>query len=297
MATAKFYQATNMTNYVWFSGLSNDAYDYQNNDMRYTQGGAGTGTQTALYHGSFDYEIFTQDTTPDPTDFIVGLTGGTLQGYDYFMNGLLRATLTNMNFDALEALIYMEQSSVDATVAAEFMELLMVGNDSITGSSYSDTLAGYDGNDTINAGRRADIVLGGNGLDILNGGIGNDVIEGGNGVDTLTGGAGSDAFVFNSLKELGDTITDFSSYAEGANDVLRFKGAGFGGLEAGGLDASMFQSSTSATANTADVRFFFERDTGILRYDADGSGLGSAAVVIANFGAGATVTVSDIVIV
>lgn len=50
--------------------------------------------------------------------------------------------------------------------------------------------------------------------DTLVGTTGDDVIVGGLGQDTLTGLAGGDTFVFNSLREAGDTITDFTPYAD-----------------------------------------------------------------------------------
>jgi 5'-nucleotidase / UDP-sugar diphosphatase len=52
------------------------------------------------------------------------------------------------------------------------------------------------------------------GRDVLVGTAGDDIINGGLGVDTLTGGAGNDVFVYNSLREAGDTITDFTPYAD-----------------------------------------------------------------------------------
>lgn len=50
--------------------------------------------------------------------------------------------------------------------------------------------------------------------DTLVGTNGDDIIIGGLGADTLTGGAGGDVFVYNSLREAGDTITDFSPYVD-----------------------------------------------------------------------------------
>lgn len=47
------------------------------------------------------------------------------------------------------------------------------------------------------------------GRDTLVGSAGDDVITGGMGADILTGGAGADQFVFNSLAEGVDTVTDF----------------------------------------------------------------------------------------
>lgn len=53
-------------------------------------------------------------------------------------------------------------------------------------------------------------VVGGSGRDTIVGTAGDDVIEGGAGADTLTGGAGRDQFVYRSMLDAGDTITDFA---------------------------------------------------------------------------------------
>jgi 5'-nucleotidase len=52
------------------------------------------------------------------------------------------------------------------------------------------------------------------GRDTLVGTTGDDIIIGGAGPDTLTGGAGGDKFVYNSLRDAGDIITDFTPYAD-----------------------------------------------------------------------------------
>ena len=52
-------------------------------------------------------------------------------------------------------------------------------------------------------------VLGGSGRDTLMGTPGDDRITGGAGADVLTGGAGADTFVYLSLRDAGDRITDF----------------------------------------------------------------------------------------
>jgi 5'-nucleotidase len=62
------------------------------------------------------------------------------------------------------------------------------------------------------------------GRDTLVGTAGDDTIIGGFGVDTLTGGAGGDTFVFNSMRDAGDTITDFTPYA----DKIQLSGLGLG---------------------------------------------------------------------
>jgi 5'-nucleotidase / UDP-sugar diphosphatase len=52
------------------------------------------------------------------------------------------------------------------------------------------------------------------GRDTLVGDANDNIITGGLGSDTLTGGAGGDTFVYNSLREIGDTINDFTPYAD-----------------------------------------------------------------------------------
>ncbi|MDP2883153.1 MAG: 5'-nucleotidase C-terminal domain-containing protein [Azonexus sp.] len=52
------------------------------------------------------------------------------------------------------------------------------------------------------------------GRDTIVGTSGDDIIVGGFGPDTLTGGAGGDKFVYNSLRDAGDIITDFTPYAD-----------------------------------------------------------------------------------
>ncbi|WP_413200647.1 calcium-binding protein, partial [Nostoc piscinale] len=81
----------------------------------------------------------------------------------------------------------------------------------LLGGDNDDKLIGDAGNDTLNGGDGNDSLVGGNGNDSLVGGNGNDTLVGGAGSDRLTGGTDSDKFVFSSLGEGIDTITDFSS--------------------------------------------------------------------------------------
>lgn len=52
------------------------------------------------------------------------------------------------------------------------------------------------------------------GRDVIVGTAGDDIIIGGPGADVLTGGAGGDKFVYTSLRDAGDSITDFTPYAD-----------------------------------------------------------------------------------
>ncbi len=112
------------------------------------------------------------------------------------------------------------------------------------------------------------------------------------GSDDLTGGGGADTFFFLDLTELGDTIEDFGT----GNDVLQFDGDAFGGLADGPLDPSLFLANQSGNANNASQRFIYETDTGILRYDANGSQGGGVSIVATLTGAPVIITAADIVI-
>ncbi len=53
------------------------------------------------------------------------------------------------------------------------------------------------------------VIVGTNGADTLVGGAGDDLLIGGVGADTLTGGAGRNGFAYLTMRDAGDTITDF----------------------------------------------------------------------------------------
>lgn len=73
-------------------------------------------------------------------------------------------------------------------------------------------------------------IQGSQGRDTLVGTAGDDVMSGGAGADTLTGGAGNDMFVFNSMRDAIDTITDFTPQVDqislaGLLDSIGYTGA------------------------------------------------------------------------
>ena len=70
---------------------------------------------------------------------------------------------------------------------------------------------------------------GSTGRDALTGTAGDDVITGGDGADTLTGGAGADVFVYRSLREAGDTITDFAPGTDRVDLKALLLGIGYSG--------------------------------------------------------------------
>ena len=156
------------------------------------------------------------------------------------------------------------------------------GFENVTGSAYTDIITGTKGNNVLN---------GGAGADTLSAGKGNDTLLGGAGADNLTGGAGNDKFIYTATTEGGDTIIDFVS----GKDKLVFTGSAFDTAK-GKVKAVNFLSSTDGVAQTANQHFIYNTTSHTLSYDADGSGVG-IAVVIVTVGADVTLKAADILIV
>ncbi|WP_081979638.1 calcium-binding protein [Pseudooceanicola atlanticus] len=119
-----------------------------------------------------------------------------------------------------------------------------------------------------------------------------NVIIGREGRDTLKGQGGADTFVFD--RALGssnvDRIIDFNVNTPNEGDMLKMKGAVFGGLTAGSLSSAHFRAGT--VAQDGNDRFIFDQGTGRLWFDADGSGAGTQQLV-ATFEQNAVVTATD----
>jgi serralysin len=137
----------------------------------------------------------------------------------------------------------------------------------------------------------------GNALDnVMRGGSGSDTLNGGLGHDRLFGGSGSDSFNFTSALSSSniDTILDFNTAA----DTIRIDNAVFKSFsKTGALASSAFVTGTAAA--DADDRIIFDRSTGSLFYDADGTGITSAIkfATLDLAGLSGTVTSSDFVII
>lgn len=156
--------------------------------------------------------------------------------------------------------------------------------ENIYGSAVGDRLIGDAAANTL---------LGRGGNDVMAGGGGADKLRGGFGVDTLTGGAGDDSFIFGSLGDAGDVITDFGAVA-GNNDRFQIS-TSLGGLVAGVLPLSAFQSRADNLAQDLNDRFIFRTTDATLWFDRDGTG-SIAAVMLADLQAGAVVTAADLII-
>lgn len=207
------------------------------------------------------------------------------------------------------------------------------GNNSIDGRAGNDTMTGLGGNDTYFVDAAGDVIVDSAGIDTVRASVsytlgagvavevltaasaslainltGNElaqrvigsnavnVINGGAGNDTLTGYGGNDFFVFNTALNSStnvDTITDFNPIA----DTIRLENTGaglFNALGLGTLSASRFVVGTAAL-DTAD-RIIYNKATGALFYDADGSGAG-AAIQFAVIQNKAALTAADFVVI
>ncbi|KAB0265039.1 calcium-binding protein [Microvirga brassicacearum] len=179
----------------------------------------------------------------------------------------------------------------------------ITGKVTFSGFSVSDEegfiFKGDHGGNRISGTSQGDLMKGGAGDDLLSGGAGDDILVGGSGNNVLKGGSGSDMFVLGGSF---DRITDFShragdkillnAYIFEAADIVMQSGwvPDAGARGRGGLDASNFVLGNRATE--ANHHFLYERSTGALSYDADGSGAGEA-VQVAQFKAGTALGASD----
>ncbi|KQP75794.1 hypothetical protein ASF60_23195 [Methylobacterium sp. Leaf113] len=158
-------------------------------------------------------------------------------------------------------------------------------------SSVSYTLGG----NVENLSLASSAALSGTGNVLANSIVGNagaNLLDGKFGADTLTGGAGADTFAFSTALGSGnvDRITDFVAL----DDTIQLDGTMFTGLAGGALVAAAFKD-LSTSAVDGDDRILYDRTTGRLSYDTDGSGSG-AAVQFAVLDNKAVITAADFVV-
>lgn len=183
------------------------------------------------------------------------------------------------------------------------------GEDNLLGDNGNDSLDGGTGDDSLDGGAGIDTLLGGNGEDNLLGGNGNDSLVGGNNNDTLTGGSGTDSltaggsgnkdFVYNNIKEGGDTITDLIANSSSFDDSIVVSAAGFGGGLTPGAFITVAEFKLGAAATDPSDRFIYNQNTGQLFFDIDGvGGLNQQLLVkLSNPGANTNFSNTDISVI
>lgn len=153
-----------------------------------------------------------------------------------------------------------------------------------------DAINGTSGNDTLK---------GTAGVDKISGGAGADLLYGKGGSDQLIGGAGHDKFVFDTA--FGGTIDEVLDFNP-AEDVFYLDNAIFTKLGSGSLSSprkiwgTNLESGAGAHANDSNDFLAYDKTTGNLSYDADGSGHG-APIVFAHLHPGLDLSAANFFII
>ncbi|MGO4389290.1 cadherin domain-containing protein [Microvirga sp. 2YAF29] len=154
-------------------------------------------------------------------------------------------------------------------------------------------LRGTAKNDVLQGRNANDILYGLNGNDKLYGGVGNDKLYGGSGKDTLDGGFGQDIFVFDTKlsKVNQDKILDFKV----VDDTIHLAKSVFSKLDKKSvLKSAEFYVGTKA--HDASDNLIYNKKTGALYYDADGTGA-QAQIQIATLSKNLKMTYKDFFVI
>ncbi len=221
-----------------------------------------TGSTVYGFHSNADRSEFHIDSPAADVVFAVWDAGGK-DTFDF--SGYSANATINLNAATFSSVGGLKDNIAIAKGATIEDAIGGAGFDKLLGNAVANTLDGGGGNDQL---------YGNGGGDTLKGGAGNDFLYGGAGVDFLHGGSGSDNFVFNTaIGGAGiDRILEFAPLY----DTIRLENGLYLALGAatGTLAAGKFY--TGASAHDADDRIVYDRTTGAVAYDADGSGAGAA---------------------
>ncbi|PVE26327.1 hypothetical protein DC522_00780 [Microvirga sp. KLBC 81] len=175
---------------------------------------------------------------------------------------------------------------ISYTLASYVEQLYATGTSALTlkGNASANTIVGNAGNNKI---------YGVSGSDRLSGGAGNDTLGGGTGRDVLTGGTGNDIFAFKERPGSThfDKITDYSKAYDSIYLDNRYMPK-LGGV--GRLSSSKFVLGTKAL--DANDHLIYDKGTGNLHYDPDGSGA-AAQVLIGQFTNKAALVYSEFTVI
>ncbi len=123
-------------------------------------------------------------------------------------------------------------------------------------------------------------------------------MRGGTGNDLLTGGAGRDVFRFDTVLGAAnvDAVADFVA----ADDTIQLENSVFAvfGSTVGAIAAANFRAIANGGATDANDYLVYNKTTGALYYDANGSANGlTDAVQFATLDTNLTLTAADFVLV
>lgn len=121
----------------------------------------------------------------------------------------------------------------------------------------------------------ADTLIGNAYDNVLTGGREDDTLWGGNGADTLIGGSDNDTLVYMNPGEGGDKVIGFES----GGDKFQISQSGFGLTGTGTLAASGATFENGTDASGASRTFLYDKPTGHLVFDSNGSGAGGKTLL------------------
>ena len=288
------------------------------------------GTGADVMYGGSGSDTYTVDNAGDHVnEDIVGSSGGA-DLVNSSVDFVLGANVENLTLTGMSAINATGNDLANKLTGNSTDNVLygLGGNDALNGGTGADTMYGGAGNDTYTVDNIGDMAveLANQGIDrvissvtytladnvenltlsrsaalsgtgnslanVLLGNAGANALDGKLGADTLTGGAGNDTFVFSTALGSGnvDRITDFVA----VDDTIQLDASVFVGLTAGALTASAFKDLSTGELD-GDDHILYDRNTGILSYDTDGSGSG-AAVQFAILDNKITITAAGLVV-
>ena len=206
----------------------------------------------------------------DGTDLIVGGSG---PGNDFYDGG---KGIDTIRYTSATAAITVNLAKGSASASAGG-DLASIGTDRLKGI------------ENLVSGDYSDMLIGSKEANRISGGKGDDTIDGGAGNDTLTGAEGSDVFVFSTKPAANNVDTlDF----EPKIDKLQLSGRIFAKLKTGADFLALGVGSDTPTHF-----LIYNPASGLLSYDADGSGTKAKPVDIAIIGARLDLMPGDVLVI
>lgn len=190
---------------------------------------------------------------------VYGLKGGTVTALTQVEGGKTIFSMAGLKIDAKAF-----SATLDGAVTRA-VDLMLSGNDTVTGTKYADVILGRAGND---------VLKGGSGNDRLEGGAGNDKLVGGTGADVLYGGDGADTFIFQSIKDGVDTIRDFSRAERDRIDLSDIDADS----RLGGDQKFSFIGDDAFHNKAGELRFQKDGNETTLFADVDGDGVSDVSI-------------------
>ena len=190
------------------------------------------------------------------------VTGGTVTSFDVYFGSTKVLKARGYTVAIADALDAIDAATITGT---ETFNNLFFRNATVKGSNAGDYMFALEGGKALGRGGNDEVNAFGFGASALNGGDGDDILVG-NGTSKLKGGEGDDIFHF--FVPMGaDKVKDFSV----KDDLVSLDPSLFDSVPVGPLADIYFH--VGKTAKTPDHHVIYNRKTGGLFVDDDGSGI------------------------